>query len=60
MRVFKSFKSVILCSVVVSVACAALGILISIVAGTPVGSTIVAVDIAGFALFCLVGFAVRR
>ena len=60
MRVFKSFKSVTLCSVAVSVVCAALGILISIVAGTPVGSTIVAVDIAGFAAFSAAGFIVRR
>ena len=60
MRVFKSFRSVILCSVVVSVVCAALGILISIVAGTPVGSTIVAVDIAGFFLFSLAGLIRRR
>ena len=60
MRVFKSFKSVIICSVIVSVTCAALGILISIVAGTPVGSTIVAVDIAGFAIFSLIGLLPRR
>jgi len=60
MRVFKSFKGVIFCSVIVSVVCAALGILISIVAGTPVGSTIVAVDIAGFALFSLIGLIKRR
>ena len=60
MRVFKSFKSVILCSVIVSVLCAALGILISIVAGTPVGSTIVGVDIVGFFLFSLIGLIKRR
>jgi len=60
MRVFKSFRAVILCSAIGSVICAALGILISIVAGTPVGSTIVAVDIVGFALFSLVGFLTRR
>ena len=60
MRVFKSFRSVILCSVIVSVICAALGILISIVAGTPVGSTIVGVDIIGFFLFSLIGLIKRR
>jgi len=60
MRVFKSFRSVILCSVIVSIVCAALGILISIVAGTPVGSTIVGVDIIGFFLFSLVGLIRRR
>ena len=59
MRVFKSFRTVTICSVIVSVVCAALGILISIIAGTPVGSTIVAVDIAGFAGFSAVGVIIR-
>jgi len=60
MRVFKSFKSVTVCSVAVSVTCAVLGILISVIAGTPVGSTIVAVDIVGFAGFCAAGFLRRK
>jgi len=55
MRVFKSFKSVTICAVIISVTCAILGILISIVAGTPVGATIVTVDIIGFLLFSLIG-----
>lgn len=55
MRVFKSFRSVTICSAVLSVLCSIIGILISIVAGTPVGSTIVAVDIVIFALFVFVG-----
>lgn len=55
MRVFRSFRGVILCSAVISVACAAAGILISILAGTPVGSTIVASDIVMFFIFCVVG-----
>ena len=55
MRMFKSFKSVTVCSAALSVVCALLGILISIVAGTPVGSTIVAVDIAAFVIFSLTG-----
>ena len=59
MRVFKSFLSVTVCSAALSVFCALLGILISIVEGTPVGSTIVAVDIAAFALFALAGNMVR-
>lgn len=55
MRIFKSFKSVIICSAILSVFCATFGILISILAGTPVGSTIVAVDIAAFLIFTLFG-----
>lgn len=59
MRVFRSFASVTVCSAVLSVVCAAAGIIISILAGTPVGSTIVAVDIVAFGLFTLAGRAVK-
>ena len=55
MRVFKSFRSVTICSAALSTVCAALGILIAILAGTPVGSTIVAVDILAFFLFSGMG-----
>ncbi len=51
MRVFKSFKSVTICSVVISVTCALAGLLISVPAGTPVGSTIVAADLLAFLAF---------
>lgn len=53
MRLCKSFLSVTVFSAVVSVLCAAVGILISILAGTPVGSTIVAVQIVVFGLCSL-------
>ncbi|MDR1628654.1 MAG: metal ABC transporter permease [Oscillospiraceae bacterium] len=59
MRVLKSFKGVILCSAVLAVVCAALGILVSILANTPVGSTIVGVNIAAFGLFSLGGLVFR-
>lgn len=55
MRLFKSFRAVTICSAVLSVACAFSGIVISILAETPVGSTVVAVDIAAFGLFCFIG-----
>lgn len=55
MRVFKSFKKVVICSAAVSVICSLSGILISIIASTPVGSTIVAIDIIVFAIFALIG-----
>ena len=60
MRLFKSFRAVTLCSAAVSVTGAAAGILISILAGTPVGSTIVAVDLGVFALFALLGALTGR
>ncbi|MBQ6431166.1 MAG: metal ABC transporter permease [Oscillospiraceae bacterium] len=59
MRLFRSFKSVTVCSAILSVLCAFLGIIVSILAGTPVGSTIVAVDAAAFGICCLAGL-VRR
>ena len=55
MRVYQNFRAVTICSAVLSVCCAALGILISILAGTPVGSAIVAVDLAAFFVFSLLG-----
>ena len=54
MRLFKSFRSVTVCSVVLSVTCALAGLLVSIVTGTPAGSTIVAADIAAFLVCCLI------
>jgi zinc transport system permease protein len=60
MRVFKSFKAVTVCSALLSVVCAALGILFSILAGTPVGSTVVVANIAGFLAFSVAGRAGRR
>ena len=54
MRLFRSFKGVTVCSAVLSVTCALLGILISILWSTPVGSTIVAVDIGAFLIFCVI------
>ncbi len=55
MRVFRSFKAVMLCAAVISVICAVLGILTSILAGTPVGSTIVAVNIVMLVVFAVLG-----
>ena len=55
MRMFHSFKSVTICSAIFSVICATIGMVIAIVAGTPVGSTIVAVDVVAFFLSYIAG-----
>lgn len=55
MRMFKSFRSVIVCAAVLSVFCALTGILVSVLADTPVGSTIVAVQMGVFGLSWLAG-----
>lgn len=59
MRVFKSFRAVTLCAAVVSVIGTVAGILVSILASTPVGASIVAVDVLIFIMFVLAGF-IRR
>ena len=60
MRIYNSFLKVTICSAVLSVLCAACGMLISIAAGTPVGATIVAADALVFGICCLAGSARRR
>ena len=55
MRLFKSFKAVTICAAVFSVVCTVAGLLVSVLSGTPVGSTIVAVDLAAFLLCWLIG-----
>lgn len=56
MRVYGNFRSVTICSAILSVVCAATGIIFSILTGTPVGSTIVAVDILAFLIFYGAGY----
>lgn len=57
MRIFKTFKSVTVCSAILSVFCASFGIIIAILAGTPVGSTIVVINLLMFILFSLIAYA---
>lgn len=60
MRVFKSFKSVTICSAVVSVVTFIIGMIISYAADTPCGASIVCVNIAVFTGFSLVGAVSSR
>ena len=60
MRVMNSFKSVIIYSAVLSVIGATFGLLISILFSTPVGATIVVVDMVIFALNCVAGKIMGR
>ncbi len=53
MRLFGSFRAVTIFSAIFSVLCALVGLAVSILLGSPVGSTIVCVDIVGF-LICFV------
>ena len=55
MRIFRSFKSVTIFSVIFSTVCSTIGLLLSILAGTPVGATIVAIDIFAFIICSIAG-----
>lgn len=55
MRLFNSFKTVTIVSAIFSVACTVVGLLASIIIGTPVGATIVAIDVILFAICFVVG-----
>lgn len=55
MQVFGSFRAVTVGAAALSVTCAAVGILTAVLAGTPVGATVVAVELAAFSLFWAVG-----
>ncbi len=60
MRVIQNFRGVVIYAAVISVVCALVGIILSILFSTPVGSTIVAADIAMFFINCLAGKLVRK
>ncbi len=60
MRVFKSFFTVTVAAATISVVCSLAGILVAILAGTPVGSTIVAMDIVAFFGFYITSFIRSR
>ncbi|MDE6911011.1 MAG: metal ABC transporter permease [Lachnospiraceae bacterium] len=60
MRVIQNFKGVVIYAAVLSVLCAFVGIVLSILFSTPVGSTIVAADIVVFLGNSLIGKWIRR
>ncbi len=60
MRIFKSFKSVTICSAVIAVVCSAVGFLGSVAWSIPVGPAIVVSNIICFAVFFGIGKATGR
>lgn len=60
MRIFKSFKSVTICSAIISVICAAAGIILSVLLSTPTGATIVVANLAVFFIFSLTSILTSR
>ena len=60
MRLFKSFRSVVVCSAVTSVACFCAGLTASFVLSTPVGASVVAANLGLFLLACLAAALRKR
>ena len=54
MRLFRSFRGVVVCAAATSVACFCLGLTISFAFSTPVGATVVAADLTVFLASCLI------
>lgn len=54
MRVFRSFKSVVISSALISVICFTIGIIVSYIMNFPAGASIVLVNLVIFALFVLI------
>lgn len=59
MRIMYSFKSVVIFSAILSVICSCLGMLLSIIFSTPVGSTIVSINLLVFFICIVIGKLVR-
>ena len=55
MRLFRSFRSVILCSAVISVAGSLTGLLLALLLSTPTGASVAVVHIVIFAIFSILG-----
>ena len=57
MRLFKQFKSVSVCAVLVSTACFFSGVVISYLYAVPTGASVVTINIIAFVLFWILGLA---
>lgn len=53
MQLHKSFLSVTIASALISVICATVGMIVSILSGTPIGSTIVVADLIAFVIYTI-------
>jgi zinc transport system permease protein len=60
MRLFKSLKRLVICSVVISVSCALIGAVLCILLSTPVGATVAVVDLTVFVIATVIGMIKNR
>jgi zinc transport system permease protein len=59
MRIFKTFKRVMISSAVISVLCAAVGLIVSITVSTPIGPTVAVANIVAFGICYGIGKIVK-
>ncbi|MBR6557761.1 MAG: metal ABC transporter permease [Clostridia bacterium] len=59
-RIFKSFKSVIICSSILSVSCFFIGLVSSYILETPTGATVVCINIIAYIVFYLISYVKRK
>ena len=60
MRIFKCFRSVVICSALISVGCFLAGLILSYEYSAPTGASVVIINIAVFAAFCAIDFVRSR
>ena len=60
MRIFKSFRGVVICSGVLAVVCFLFGIIFSYGCSTPAGASVVLVNLAAFIVFSVVQSVLMR
>ena len=60
MRLFRSFRGVVVCAAVTSVLCFCAGLTVSFVLSTPVGASVVCANLTLFLLACLTAFLKKR
>ncbi|MCL2259722.1 MAG: metal ABC transporter permease [Fibromonadales bacterium] len=60
MRLLKTFKSVVICSAILSIICFLLGVVVSFAYNIPAGASIVAANLCAFLTFWLIASVIRR
>lgn len=60
MRVFKTFKNVIISSALISIFCFGIGIFASFIYEIPAGASVVVTNLIIFIFFCMVGYIIKK
>ncbi|MDR2457792.1 MAG: metal ABC transporter permease [Clostridiales Family XIII bacterium] len=60
MRVFKTFRTVTICSAIISIICFSVGIIISYIYGTPSGASIVIINLICFIIFWVIKVMINK